>query len=362
MTTAKADNETRGHFPIAEARLIARRFSGPKPAIYWTDYLTSAALGWTAFVVAVRAPAFSPMQAGAVIVAALALYRAVIFTHELAHLKKGTFGVFRAVWNLFSGIPLMAPSFSYTGVHLDHHRPGIYGSREDGEYVSFGAGAPWRIVGYLLLIFVLPLLMAARFVILTPLSYLTPPLRKVLWESLSSLAIDLGYRRPESGKKDDPSWRLQEFSAFVFGAAAIALAVAGALPVAALGVWYAVAVIIFLLNSLRTLAAHAYRNPGDRVMSRTEEFLDSVNVRGVPFLTPLWAPVGLRFHATHHLFPGMPYHELEKLDKALASELSDNSVYLQASRKSLIDALARLWRDAAKASRAKQANAAEKAA
>lgn len=347
--TAEKRRQLASEFPLAEARAIVRRLSGPKPAIYWTDFLLSVSLAWGAFVIAVMAPAFSALQIGAVIVSALAHYRAVIFTHELAHLRKGTFEVFRAVWNVLSGIPMMAPSFSYTGVHIDHHRPGVYGFKEDGEYVPFGAGHPWRIVGYMLLVFVLPLLMAARFVILTPISYIIWPLRRVLWRNLSSLAIDLDYKRPPPAKQDDESWALQEFGAFVFGATVIGLTIAGVLTPAVLGVWYAVAVIIFLLNSLRTLAAHAYRNPGDRLMSRAEEFLDSVNVPGVPFFTALWAPVGLRFHATHHLFPGLPYHELEKAHYALAAELSDNTAYLSASRKSLVDALIRLWRDASAA-------------
>ncbi len=349
MNIITLDKPNQKPFPIAEARVIAKRFSRPKPIIYWVDYIISITIAWTAFFFAVTAPAFSPIQFGAIFISALAHYRAVIFTHELAHLKRGTFTTFRAVWNIFSGIPMMVPSFSYTGVHIDHHRPGIYGFKEDGEYVPFATGKPWRIVGYMLLIFVLPLLMAARFVVLTPLSYVIWPLRPVLWRYLSSLAIDLGYKRPPPAKQDDDSWRLQELGASVFGAGAITLVVLNILPVAVLAVWYAVAVVIFFLNSLRTLAAHAYRNPGDQLMSRSDEFLDSVNVPGIAFVSALWAPVGLRFHATHHLFPSMPYHELEKLHKTLVRELSDNSTYLSASRKSLFDALARLWQEARKA-------------
>lgn len=193
--------------------------------------------------------------------------------------------------------------------------------------------------------------MAARFMVLTPLSYAMPPLRRRLWRRLSSLAIDLNYKRPPPAKHDDKSWRFQEFGTFAFGVGAIALVTIKVLPIAVLVVWYVVAVTIFLLNSLRTLAAHAYRNPGDQPMSRSEEFLDSVNVPGIPFLTALWAPVGLRFHATHHLFPSMPYHELEKGHRALESELTDNTAYLSVSRKSLFDALGRLWNEANNVSR-----------
>lgn len=346
MNISVTVDEHKGVFPIVEARAIAKRFSRPKPIIYWIDFLVSISIAWSFFFLAVTAQAFSALQIVAVIVSALAHYRAVIFIHELAHLKRGTFTAFRAIWNISSGIPLMVPSFSYTGVHIDHHRPGIYGFKEDGEYVPFATGKPWRIVGYLLQIFALPLLMAARFIILTPLSYFHPPLRRLLWQRLSSLVIDLNYKRPPPAKQDDESWRLQEFGAFVFGAGVIALVVADILPIAFIGVWYAVALTIFLLNSLRTLAAHAYRNPGDQLMTRSDEFLDSVNVPGIPFVSALWAPVGLRFHATHHLFPSMPYHELEKAHEALIKELPDNSAYLSASRKSLFDALLRLWREA----------------
>ncbi len=342
---AAQDPNGRG-FPIAEARLIARRFSKPKPVIYWTDFLVSISIAWSFFFLAVAAPAFSALQISAVVISALAHYRAVIFIHELAHLKRGTFTIFRAVWNVLSGIPLMVPSFSYTGVHIDHHRPGIYGFKEDGEYIPFATGRPWRIAGYLLQIFALPLLMAARFIILTPLSYLYPPLRQLLWRRLSSLVIDLNYKRPPPAKQDDESWRLQEFGAFMLGAGVIILVATNILPIAVIGVWYAVALTIFLLNSLRTLAAHAYRNPGDQLMTRSDEFLDSVNVPGIAFVTALWAPAGLRFHATHHLFPSMPYHELKKAHEALIDELPDNTAYLSASRKSLLDALSRLWREA----------------
>ncbi len=44
-------------------------------------------------------------------------------------------------------------------------------------------------------------------------------------------------------------------------------------------------------------------NDGE-VMSVTEQYLDSVNVPPPGLLPALWAPVGLRYHALHHLLPG----------------------------------------------------------
>jgi fatty acid desaturase len=118
------------------------------------------------------------------------------------------------------------------------------------------------------------------------------------------------------------------------------------LSVEVLLLWYLVSVLVFLLNSLRTLVAHRYLNPGDRVMSVPEQYLDSVNVPGNLFLTALWAPVGLRYHATHHLFPSIPYHALGAAHRRLTEELSDNSLYVRTSEGSLWGALRSLWNDA----------------
>ena len=125
------------------------------------------------------------------------------------------------------------------------------------------------------------------------------------------------------------------------------------MPFDVLVLWYLVAVMVFILNSLRTLAAHAYRNPGEKPMTHAEQYLDSINVPGNPLITPLWAPVGLRFHATHHLFMSMPYHNLGKAQRRLVNGLSDNRLYLTTLRTSLWDALTRIWRESSQASTSK---------
>ncbi|PHR62894.1 MAG: fatty acid desaturase [Robiginitomaculum sp.] len=339
-------------FPMAEARKLVAGLMRADPKIYWPDFLISISLGWGGFAVALLFPWGSWQGIAGVVVSVFALYRAVLFTHELTHLETGTFRVFRFVWNLLCGFALLIPSFTYYGVHRHHHVRGVYGTKEDGEYLPFGAGNPLGIIGYMFLIFILPGFFVIRFMILGPLSWIFPPLRKLVWGSFSSLTIDLTYVRAMPGAKDPKLlWFGQEFLAALYGWSAVALVWFGVLPVKALILWYGIAVVIFLLNSLRTLAAHAYRNPGEEKMSFPEQFLDSVDVPGHPIITTLWAPVGLRFHATHHLFPAMPYHNLPKAYEILKNQLSDNSVYLASTRNNLAHALVRLWQDAAEADR-----------
>lgn len=332
-------------FPLREARHLVRDLMAPNPWIYWTDFLFHITLGWTAFFTTLLSPAFSLWQLGGFVVAVLAMYRSAVFVHELAHLKKGSFKNFRIVWNILCGVPFMIPSFTYDGVHNDHHKPDVYGTSADGEYLPFATRRPVEMVIYVLLSFLIPVFMVARFVLLTPLSYLIPPLRKFVWERASSLTIDSNYRRAANAIRNDLNWRQQEIAACLFGAVIITLVVLEVFPYSLLLLWYLTAVPVFLINSLRTLAAHAYRNPGNHKMTLAEQYLDSINIPGNFLITPLWAPVGLRYHATHHLFMSMPYHNLGKAQRRLVNGLTDNSQYIKTIRSGLWDALRRIWHE-----------------
>ena len=334
-------------FPLKEARAMVKDLMTPKPHIYWVDFLLSVGLGWAMFYVALMSDFNQVWAYGATLISALALYRAVIFIHEIVHFKKGTLLSFKAAWNVLCGFAMLVPAFTYQGVHIDHHKRDIYGTLEDGEYLPFGAQNPLLNVWYVVSSIFLPALIIGRFVILSPLGWLIPPLGRFIWQRSSSLTIDLTYRRPPPTVLDGKYWRLQEVMAWLYGVAAVVALYFGIIPMKAFYLWYAIMVLILTLNSLRTLGAHAYRNPGHEVLSVPEQFLDSVDVP-YGFITPLWAPVGLRFHATHHLFPNMPYHSLGEAYERLSRDLPQKHLYLAATRKSLWHALSTLWSDAKK--------------
>jgi fatty acid desaturase len=337
-------------FPTPEARALVRDLVETRIAIYWIDFLFHITLGWTAFALALAFEPFSPFQIVYAVVAAFALYRSVIFIHELAHRREKRFELFRWAWNLLCGFPLLTPSFTYSGVHTDHHSKNIYGRKEDGEYLDFALLGRGAIFRYPLLSVLLPVVLIARFLVLAPLSLCSSRLADLVWERCSSLTIDMGYqRRPGSARERRYRSRYEAIT-FVYAATAIGLVIAGVLPLAFLGLWYAMAAMIFTVNSLRTLAAHRYRNPDGQTLGLKEQFLDSVDVPGHRFWTAFWAPVGLRYHATHHLFPSIPYHALGEAHRRLTTQLSDSAVYRSATRKSLYDALRRLWNDAAPSS------------
>ncbi len=100
----------------------------------------------------------------------------------------------------------------------------------------------------------------------------------------------------------------------------------GVLPIQFLFQAYATGIVILYVNALRTLGAHRFMNDGSE-MTFSEQLIDSVNFVHWPLISGIWAPVGLRFHALHHLFPSLPYHQLAKAHAKLMQELPANNLY-----------------------------------
>lgn len=330
-------------FSIAQARNIVKDLFSPNPLIYWVDFLLSVLVGMACFWLVRRLlEPFSLAQAAAFAICCLSLYRAVLFTHELTHLRAGTFRGFRIAWNLLCGIPFLIPSFMYY-THVDHHARRRYGTPRDGEYLPLAVRPWWHMLFYLCQPFVVPLMAVVRFLILAPVSWLCPPIRDFVHRHASSMVIDPRYIRPL------PTWRalrvirLQEGLCFLWTAGVAAALAAGFVPLGFLATAYFVSVSILLLNALRTLGAHHYVNER-REVSFVEQLLDSINYPNHPLLSELWAPVGLRFHALHHLFPSMPYHNLAIAHRRLMTQLPADSPYRQTESPSLTTSLVRLCR------------------
>jgi len=92
----------------------------PRPLLYWMDLLLSSALDYAALAAAILSTSWAVKSAFGV-VAILALYRAVLFIHELSLLRRGAIPGFRTAWNVLVGIPVLMPSFFGEGVHNHHH-------------------------------------------------------------------------------------------------------------------------------------------------------------------------------------------------------------------------------------------------
>ncbi len=312
----------------------------PEPVIYWLDFTVSAVVGWAAFILSLKTPSVL-VWALLTVLSVLALYRAVLFTHELVHIRREHLPGFRPYWNTLCGIPLLVPSFLYDGVHQEHHFRNNYGTPGDGEYMPFARPPRMRIVLYLLSHLLLPPLIFLRFGVLGPLSWLSRKARKMVWEKLSSLSIDHSYRRSVPAKIPR-SWIMQESLCALYVWLLAAMIYFRAIPLETLFQLYCVSVAILLLNAMRTLAAHRYAGDG-QAMSFESQLADSVNIVSGGLVTSLLAPVGLRYHALHHLFPTIPYHNLARAHRRLVRALPDDLVYMNTFVQSVWQALYQLW-------------------
>jgi len=302
---------------------LTRDLAAHRPAIYWTDMLASALIGYAALAGAILARGWVAWACGAA--AVLLLYRALLLIHEISHFRKNEVPGFVLGWNALVGVPMLMPSLMYEAVHTLHHARTRYGTADDPEYLSLALMKPWALPAFLLIALLAPPALLIRYGVLAPLGVLFPPLRRLVWERFSALSINPAFRRRPAEPELRTRFFWQETGAAIWAIALMASVLwIGWRPLlVALAVFSAVAV----LNQLRTLVAHLWENEGE-AMTVTGQYLDSVNVE--PSLAALWAPVGLRFHALHHLMPSLPYHALPEAHRRISAHLGAQSTYSQA--------------------------------
>jgi fatty acid desaturase len=332
-----------GRFDARAAIDLVRDLMQPRMAVYWADLLLSASIGWGALVAAVLLSPLSAAGVAALVVAALALYRASLFIHELVHFRsRAHVRAFGFGWNALVGLWLLVPYFMYES-HAEHHSKRLYGTDLDGEYVPFARLSRWEIVKVVASAAVLPAFGPIRFGVLAPASWLLPRTRGWVYSRASTIKLDLEYRGKPPKPSRRRSWLIQEASACLVVWSVAAAAITGVLTPAVLLAWYLVLTAVALLDTARLLGAHRYLGR-DSDASLVLQMIDTVNYPGSRFAGTLWGPVGLRMHALHHLIPALPYHAYQEAHARLVAALPADSAYRLTESPGLVASITALWR------------------
>ncbi len=332
------DVDAEGPQWVRDVHRIVRDLCEPNPAIYYADLACTLIVGHAAFA------CFSSAQAPAVrtvafLAAGFAFARAVTFTHEIAHYGARRLRRFKRWWNVLVGVPFLVPSFLYDE-HRRHHLKHSYGTTDDSEYLPLAGGSLVDLVRYFGQAPLVPLLGVVRFVLLAPVEWCVPALSRRLWASSTAIvAVNWRFRRVwDYDSAEFRAARRLALACFCYGAGVFTLSACGVLPWTVLGHYYLVFLFVSSVNYVRILTSHRYRSDG-RESSYLGQLLDSYTIPGHPILTELWAPLGTRYHALHHLVPSLPYHNLGRAHRRLMARLPADSPYRQTVRPSLVATL-----------------------
>ena len=303
-----------------------QNFHEVKPLIYWRDMILSGVIAYASAILYISAPTFSVWQLVGFLMASFWLYRVGSLVHEVAHLGGHEHTSFKVAWNLLIGIPTLTPSTFFTGHHRDHHSQKVYGTPEDPEYVVnvCKRGSIVNLILYFLFVAVFPLLVLLRF-LLSPLTFVTPKVREFTLRHLSAFTFNYRYQRTVSSiNRKTFAWL--ELACFVRALLIPLAIVVGLHPWTHMLMLYSLGASVVILNQLRQLADHHFEGDGGR-LSISDHIMDSCNYVGRDPLTWLFFPFAIQYHALHHMFPSLPYHNLGFAHNYLMKELPTDSPY-----------------------------------
>ena len=301
------------------------------PLRYWADFSLSLTAAYASAYIYLVSPLGSWWQLPAFCMAAFWLYRLGSLIHEVCHLGQHEMLVFKATWNLLAGVMTLTPSPFFTRHHRDHHSQRMYSTAEDPEYMAnvMESGNLRSIVCYTAFVAVFPLLVFLRF-LLAPLTFLHPKLRDWTLRRASSLTFNRQYERTIT-PTDRRSIMAVEGLCFLRALLIPLLIVLGVNHWSRIPMLYALALATVFLNQMRLLADHHLDGDGSRVDFEAH-IMDSCNYTRNDPLTLLFFPFSIRYHALHHLFPSLPYHNLKTAHAHLVASLPQDSPYLSLDR------------------------------
>lgn len=305
---------------------VQQHFLRPNIPLYYLDFTLSALLGNVFLLLATFAESWSAAQALYVFLAAIALFRANVFIHEAYHVGKQLKG-FIHYFNALHGFLHKLPMYCYT-THRYHHQPDTYGTMKDPEYEVLGDKSVFYnlVFAPLVMMMILPVFLIVRWGILPfILPFMGRNIREKVYMWASTLEMNMQYERSAPTEAEKQIWVREDAGCALYTLATLWLVYAGVLPWHIIVVWYVVFYLISVMNFYRAMINHRYFSSFESTTHK-QQVIDSITL---PFS---WAnswvyPLGLGYHALHHMFPQIPYHNIGKAHRWLMQTLPENHPY-----------------------------------
>lgn len=305
---------------------IQQHFMKPNVFICYGDLILSSVAGNFFMYQAIYAENWSLVQLLWIIASAITLFRASVFIHESYHL--GTYlRHYELLYNLIHGFLHKLPAYCYTP-HRYHHSPATYGTISDPEYEALGGKHPLfnLIIAPWIMMSMLPVFFMFRWGILPVfLPFLSENARKWIYINASTLVLNKKYKRAAPTQAELKQWYLQDFGCFVYTLVWVVLMLTDMLPWSSIAIWFAVHYILWVCNFYRVIISHRYFTEFDATTHK-QQVIDSGTL-SYNVLNFWLYPVGLRYHALHHMLPQIPYHYLGKAHRWLMETLPQDHPY-----------------------------------
>lgn len=306
-----------------------------KPLRMYFELISYAIIGYGLYFYALINNILWPL-----IFSAIFIYRGISFIHEVSHYYQ-SLPIYKHLYNFLFGYINRVPAYSMK-THKFHHNTKAFGTIQDPEYDTWTKRKKIFLARPFILSFFYPLFLTLRFGIWPIMQYVFPSsYRLSCFHKFSTFVMNLNYIRPFD-KEDFEDVKKQDLMTALFFIIITLISYQAEMLFRVYSFWYYMVVFISLMNTYRALVAHRYQvhlNPHDD--KRIEQLMDSVCIEG-NILTEIWAPVGLRYHSTHHFLPNLPYYSLGKAHKRLKRILPSDHPYHKSIEKNFISAFSKL--------------------
>ena len=276
---------------FAELKTIVQDLHGIDGKRVYTELVLIAIIAWGAyFSLFLELPL--TFKIALFFISAIFFYRGLSFIHEVSHFDR-ILPHFRLTYNTLFGVPYRVPAYCLT-IHNFHHGIKTFGSIADPEYEK--------------------------------------------WTERKKVFL----LRPFS-EDDFSQMKTQDIACAIYFVSFCAITTYLGVFKLAFGIWYAQIVFISLMNTYRALVAHRYQiyNASKETAARDLQVNDSVTIEG-SFLTEIWAPIGLRYHSTHHMFPMIPYYNLSRAHKRIKAAITPDHPYSKTIEPNFVAAFSKL--------------------